>query len=521
MIDTVVIPQAGRASILAIQKAQSQIDRATMSLSSGLKVASALDNPSSFFVSRNLQFKSQNLNRVLLDIEKNISTVKAASQAAAAVEKLLQQADSIVDESIRLFSSGQVDSGIYEKEIDKTPPPLSSQILGSNPVGYWQLNETAGTTAVNQGSGGAAINGTYQNGVSLGNPGLYSNSPDTSASFDGVNDRVVIPNSALINVGNQSLRTVELVFNADTTTGRQILYEEGGNTNSLNIYINNGRIYFNTRDAGSFGPFAINTTINAGETYHAAIVFDAPNNTVSGYLNGELVGTGVVTGPLSSHTDGIGIGSLNGSSYMHDGPSPANTYRFNGFISDVALYNRAMGESEVRAHAQSINTLTTIEYRHESFDEIINQIDLIVSDSGFRGQFLLDGSNIKTYFNESRESELVTEGLNISSAGLGLIGYDFNNEDDLNAIKESVQSAIGIVRDFLSTLQNDLSIMEARRVHTLSLGNTYQEGSDQLINADQNEVGAMLLASQTRMQLAVTALGLANISGQQILRIFA
>jgi hypothetical protein len=38
--------------------------------------------------------------------------------------------------------------------------PYSSSVLADNPLGYWRLNETSGTTAVNSGTLGAVANGT-------------------------------------------------------------------------------------------------------------------------------------------------------------------------------------------------------------------------------------------------------------------------------------------------------------------------------------------------------------------------
>ena len=58
-----------------------------------------------------------------------------------------------------------------------------------NPVGFWRLGETSGTTAADE---TGTSNGTYTNGVTLGTSGPNANISDTAASFDGVDDQVVI-----------------------------------------------------------------------------------------------------------------------------------------------------------------------------------------------------------------------------------------------------------------------------------------------------------------------------------------
>ena len=83
-----------------------------------------------------------------------------------------------------------------------------------------------------------------------------------------------------------------------------------------------------------------------------------------------------------------------------------------------------------------------------------------------------------------------------------------------------VREALGLVRNFGSTLANDLSVIQARETFTKGIINTLTEGSDKLTVADQNEEGAKLLALQTRQSLGVTALSLASQSQQSILRLF-
>lgn len=230
---------------------------------------------------------------------------------------------------------------------------LSSIILADAPVGYWQLND-AGATADNQGSGGS-IDGTLTNGVTTGQAALYAGG-GSSMQFDGVDDYIHIPDSALINTAAVTERTVELVFNADITTGRQVLFEEGGGTNALTIYIDSGSIYYNVRDSGEYGPFTISTGITAGVTYHAAVTFDSvTTNLFTGYLNGAVVGTGATPTDLDAHSGDIGIGAQNNANYYHDGADgAARAHEFQGRISDVALYNTTLTLADIQERSDAV-----------------------------------------------------------------------------------------------------------------------------------------------------------------------
>src|SRR5690349_10319896 len=60
----------------------------------------------------------------------------------------------------------------------------------SSLLSYWRLGETAGTVAKDE---RGLRNGTYQNGVALGQAGALTADPDKAAGFDGVNDAVSLP----------------------------------------------------------------------------------------------------------------------------------------------------------------------------------------------------------------------------------------------------------------------------------------------------------------------------------------
>ena len=62
--------------------------------------------------------------------------------------------------------------------------------------------------------------------------------------------------------------------------------------------------------------------------------------------------------------------------------------------------------------------------------------------------------------------------------------------------------------------------MQIRLDFTENLVNTLEEGASKLINADLNEESANLLSLQTRQQLGVTSLSLAQQSEQSVLQLF-
>ena len=175
--------------------------------------------------------------------------------------------------------------------------------------------------------------------------------------------------------------------------------------------------------------------------------------------------------------------------------------------------------SENITFGDSVATLAQLE---NDYNKLRDQIDALVQngDTGYRGTNLLFGDDLLTVFNEDRTSTITTNGVTFTSDGLGLKEADFSRLDTVESSIEDVREGLELVRNFGSTLANDLSVIQARQNFTSSMINTLTEGSAALVNADQNEEGAKLLALQTRQQLGVTALSLASQSQQAILRLF-
>ena len=159
------------------------------------------------------------------------------------------------------------------------------------------------------------------------------------------------------------------------------------------------------------------------------------------------------------------------------------------------------------------------------YNEILDQIDQLAKDSGYKGVNLLQGNDLKVIFNEDRSSYLTItgtfadtseDGLNISRA------EDWTNPDNvaIDASITELEYAVTSLRNMASEFGNNYSIVENRENFTESLINVLEEGSDKLTLADMNEESANMLALQTRQQLAINSLSLASQAAQSVLSLF-
>ncbi|MDB4518960.1 LamG domain-containing protein [Akkermansiaceae bacterium] len=266
--------------------------------------------------------------------------------------------------------------------------------------------------------------------------GIVPNSDDGAIMFDAAESQALfVPNSPALNdvPGNPGTanRTYELWFQPRNlpVTGRenrQIIFEEGGSTRGISIYLDGtqaadpteAELYIMTTNlaetpwGGEAGPgptdpdFAINTTVSAGEIYHLVFVIDKPDNiqeSLNGdlvaYLNGEEIGrVEDKVGLWYNHTDAIGIGRRYAESVFHDslvtGADPA--FFYDGVIDEFAIYDgTSLTADQARLHylvgieseMVPIKSFTSNEVRVASGDPVIlswevNDFDALVIDNG-------------------------------------------------------------------------------------------------------------------------------------------
>lgn len=529
MTDIPILNSAFRSNLLALQKTQELVDETVLRLSTGLKVGSALDKPQNFFAAQGLNNRASDLSRRLDGISTSIRTIQNGISGVEAIDELLLLAESNVTEELKRF-----------REFGPRPPPppvvntvttssavipIDVEILADNPGAYWRLDDVSGA-AGNLGTIGG-VSGTYVNGPSLGAAPLFVGGGN-SVDFNGANQRVNIPDSPLINLAPQTQRTVELVFNADTTAGRQVLYEEGATVNALAIYIDNGQIYVTGRDAGAWGPANISAPIVAGQTYHVGFSLDSIAGEFIGYLDGSEIGRTAVTATFPSHSGDVAIGGMRQSSWFHDGSLGGDGLYFDGRISDVALYNDALSADRFAARYGSISgsgttttTVTTIPSTpFDELDEILDQVTRLTVDASYRGINLLGNEDLTTLFNEDGTSRLITEGVDFTALGLGIERLGFETETGILHVLGTIYDAQEKVRRYGNSLSLDFGILEMRERFTRELINGLRAGAKDLTIADANEEGANLIALQTRQELGTISLSLAQQSNQSTLNLF-
>ena len=178
-----------------------------------------------------------------------------------------------------------------------------------------------------------------------------------------------------------------------------------------------------------------------------------------------------------------------------------------------------VGGAKMDASAGNANRVKAI----SQFNDILDQIDQLAKDSGYKGVNLLGGTDqsLTVIFNEDRSSNLTIQGVDASTKGLDISRVtDWGSNTNIDASIEEVEDAINELRNMASEFGNNYSIVQNREDFTENLINVLEEGSDKLVLADMNEESANMLALQTRQQLGVNSLSLASQAAQAVLKLF-
>ena len=96
MVSDIKLTSAMRSNLLSLQGTQKLMDTTQNRLATGLKVNSAIDNPSSYFTAQGLNQRAGDLEGLLDSMGQGIQTLKAADEGIKAITKLVEQAKAVV-----------------------------------------------------------------------------------------------------------------------------------------------------------------------------------------------------------------------------------------------------------------------------------------------------------------------------------------------------------------------------------------------------------------------------------------
>lgn len=185
-----------------------------------------------------------------------------------------------------------------------------------------------------------------------------------------------------------------------------------------------------------------------------------------------------------------------------------------GIDGNATFSNMFLREGPIPEPETTIDALQAVT---DEYGTILDQLDQVAEDASYRGTNLLDDDDMTTFFNEHRTSKLVSEGIEATSAGLGLDRTGFGTVEEVQKKIGQIRIARETLRDYAATLASDLNVIALRGDFTRNMIAALDEGRDNLTLTDQNEDGAMMLALQTRQILQMSMMSFKQASILQII----
>ena len=561
-----------RSNLLSLKNTQKLFDSTQDKLSTGYKVNSAMDNPSSYFTAQSLNARADDLSTLLDSIGQAISTLQTADQGITSLQDFVSQAKSIatsardtMNVSAKVTSSIKfdVDNLKSQKVIGEAVPNMTAD--DKMVIRYGDSTKLTGTVNVKEDT---TLKGLKLNELAAGDASIKIDGKEYQIVTKDVTENKMVTGYAkdsvfeVVSVGTSATAgnkiytmkdvdgnefTVDIVEVTDLVAGDfatagadfgTTVSEDGKTTVTTATFTEAGtaakgsaatKIY--VKSDATIKEFAevvetmIGTKVFDASVEDSNLVFKTLDTTsleVTGKIAENLgMDAGVEISLDATETAESlrqKINDLEGISAEFDDKGRLVVKSAEG---DDLVISGALADKLGISGAATNGSNERAAYAKQ-FDGVLKQIDELVQDTSYKGINLLKGDNLTVVFNESRTSTLELKGVTFDSTGLGFTqsANEWKHTDDIDTALDQITKATSTLRAQASEFGQNLSTVQIREDFTENMINNLTTGADKLTLADANEEAANLLALQTRQSLATNSLSLASQSAQSVLKLF-
>jgi flagellin len=187
-------------------------------------------------------------------------------------------------------------------------------------------------------------------------------------------------------------------------------------------------------------------------------------------------------------------------------------------VSDLLLQ---MKEKALAASDTSLDTASRTALS-DDFNAMRDQVAKAVSNATFNGVNMIDaaGTTIAALANDDGSSKITVAAQDLSLAGIGLDTGSISTQATAEAMIATVGTAITTVSTALSKMGTGSKSLGAHLTFIGKLQDSIDAGVGNLVDADLAKESARLTSLQTKQQLGVQALSIANSSSSGLLSLF-
>lgn len=577
--DKVALTASMRSNLLSLKNTQKMFDKTQDRLSTGYKVNSAMDNPSSYFTAQSLNSRADDLSSLLDSIGQAISTLQTADEGITSLQDFVEQAKSIANSARDTANvSASTKSTIkFDKDALKSQKVVGEAIPNATAgdtmvIRYGDSTKITGTTNVQEdtllsgigldklAAGDASIkvdgkeykivtNAATENKMVTGSYAKDSIFKVTAADYDGAADETVY--KAVDADGNEISWTVS----GDTTTTIGVgdfakagdafdrtVTEDGKTTMTMPTFTKDATATAATATMADAATIYVKSTADLEEFAKVLETMIGSDKFSASIVDGNMVFATKDTTSIEitgKFKDAFGMDE--GAAISVDATDTAESLRqkidkLEGIAAEFDNDGRLVIKSEqgddmvisgALAEKLGVNGAVTNGNNERAtyasqFNKVLIQINELVQDTSYKGINLLKGDDLTVVFNESRTSNLELKGVTFDAQGLGFTDAinEWKDTDSIDTALDQINKATSLLRAQASEFGQNLSTVQIRQDFTENMINNLQTGADKLTLADMNEESANLLALQTRQQLATNSLSMANQAAQSVLSLF-
>lgn len=574
--DKVALTASMRSNLLSLKNTQKMFDKTQDRLSTGYKVNSAMDNPSSYFTAQSLNSRADDLSSLLDSIGQAISTLQTADEGITSLQDFVEQAKSIANSARDTANvSASTKSTIkFDKDALKSQKVVGEAIPNATAgdtmvIRYGDSTKITGTTNVQEDT---LLSGIELDKLAAGDASIKVDGKEYKIVTDAATENKMVTGSyakdsifEVTEAANDGTKTTYKAVDAD---GNEITWEKAETAASIAVgkFAKAGDAFDRTvTEDGKTTMTMPEFTEDATATAATATMADAATIYVKSTADLEefakvletMIGSdkfsaSIVDGNMvfaTKDTTSIEItgkfkdafGMDEGAPISVDATDTAESLRqkidkLEGIAAEFDNDGRLVIKSEqgddmvisgALAEKLGVNGAVTNGNNERAtyasqFNKVLIQINELVQDTSYKGINLLKGDDLTVVFNESRTSNLELKGVTFDAQGLGFTDAinEWKDTDSIDTALDQINKATSLLRAQASEFGQNLSTVQIRQDFTENMINNLQTGADKLTLADMNEESANLLALQTRQQLATNSLSMANQAAQSVLSLF-
>ncbi|GBD50292.1 flagellin N-terminal helical domain-containing protein [Methylopila sp. Yamaguchi] len=491
----VTLNSAVRSNLRTLQSTTDLMAQTEERLSTGKKVNSALDNPTSFFTAQSLDRRAGDLGTLLDNVSSSVQTIEAADNGISAISDLVNQMKSTAR------SAQQSDSAIASKASFTSTAisgATSANLLGDG-AEVTGTADLSAYTAVAGDAGNLVLNGETI-AVATGDEGtdvvdaINAKTADTGVTAklgdDGKLQLSAKPGET-IEVGASSTAATLTALGLSTGTTNS---ESGLTGKTLEVTVGDGTkktVTFGNGDGEVSSLDELNKSL-ADANAKASLTSDGKLTieTTNAYASADL--------------------EIGGTAVSTDGSAAT------GEVFDLASTAAATASAVIDDDGKSVRQ----DYVND-YNDLKSQIAELAKDASYNGVNLLSGDDLSVTFNEDGSSKLEIGGVDImEKIGLSDISIDdFLDSSKIDDVIDTLGSALDNLDSLSSRLGSQLSVVETRESFTKDMIGTLEDGSYALTGADTNEEAANLATLQTRQSLITSSLSISTSQEQNVLQL--